>query len=98
MPPVPEGVHIVLLIAPDRVGAAVAIREQASRVEAREAAVAHAYTHEVLGPIKATMEEGGERPEVYFSESYLQQAGRLAQLRAAAAGRRLAALWREGIE
>lgn len=66
--------------------------------ESREAAIAHAYTHEVLGPINATMEEGGELPEVYFSESYLQQAGRLAQLRAAAAGKRLAAIWREGLE
>lgn len=66
--------------------------------ESRDAAVAHAYTHEVLGPIKATMEEGGELPEVYFSESYLQQAGGLAQLRAAAAGKRLAAIWKEGVE
>lgn len=57
-----------------------------------------AYTHEVLGPIKATMEEGGELPEVYFSESYLQQAGILARLRAAAAGKRLAVIWREGIQ
>ena len=66
--------------------------------ESREASIAHAYTHEVLGPIKATMKEGGELPEVYFSESYLQQAGRLAQLRAAAAGKRLAAIWREGMQ
>lgn len=66
--------------------------------ESREASIAHAYTHEVLGPIKATMEVGGELPEVYFSESYLTQAGRLAQLRAAAAGKRLAAIWREGVE
>lgn len=66
--------------------------------ESREASIAHAYTHEVLGPIKATMEEGGELPEVYFSESYLQQAGGLAQLRAAVAGKRLAVIWREGIE
>jgi len=65
--------------------------------ESREASIAHAYTHEVLGPIKATMEEGGEVPEVYFSESYLQQAGGLAQLRAAVAGKRLAAICREGI-
>ena len=65
--------------------------------ESRDASVAHAYTHEVLGPIKATMEEGGELPEVYFSESYLTQAGRLSQLRAAAAGKRLAAIWKEGI-
>jgi hypothetical protein len=66
--------------------------------ESRDAAIGHAYTHEVLGPIKATMEEGGELPEVYFSESYLQQAGKLAQLRASAAGKRLAAIWREALK
>jgi hypothetical protein len=66
--------------------------------ESRDAAVAHAYTHEVLGPIKATMEEGGELPEIYFSESYLQQAGSLAQARAVEAARRLAAIWREGLK
>lgn len=66
--------------------------------ESREAAVAHAYTHEVLGPIKATIEEGGELPVIYFSEGYLQQAGSLAQARAAEAGRRLAAIWREGVK
>ncbi|BBO33632.1 S1/P1 nuclease [Lacipirellula parvula] len=64
--------------------------------ESRSAAVDHAYTHEVLGPVKATMEEGGELPEIYFSEAYLKQAGKLAQLRAVAAGKRLAAIWREG--
>lgn len=66
--------------------------------ESRDAAVAHAYTHEVLGPVKATMAEGGELPEVYFSEAYLKQAGRLAQLRAAAAGKRLAAIWKAGLK
>lgn len=65
--------------------------------ESREAAVAHAYTHEVLGPVKATIEEGGELPVIYFSEGYLQQAGSLAQARAAESGRRLAAIWRECI-
>lgn len=66
--------------------------------ESREAAVAHTYTHEVLGPVKATMAEGGELPEVCFSEAYLKQAGKLAQLRAAAAGKRLAAIWRESLK
>ncbi|WP_428308491.1 S1/P1 nuclease [Lacipirellula sp.] len=66
--------------------------------ESRTAAVDHAYTHEVLGPVKATMEEGGELLEIYFSDAYLKQAGKLAQLRAAAAGKRLAAIWREGIK
>ena len=56
------------------------------------------YTHEVLGPVKAIMEEGGELPTIYFSESYLKQAGNLAQLRAAEAGHRLAAIWREGLK
>lgn len=32
--------------------------------ESREAAIGRAYTHEVLGPIKATMNEGGELPEI----------------------------------
>jgi hypothetical protein len=44
-------------------------------------------THEVLGPVKAVMEEGGELPVIYFSEGYLQQAGRW-----------LAAIWREGLQ
>lgn len=66
--------------------------------ESREAAIAHAYTHEVMGPIEATMKEGGDLPEIYFSEGYLQQAGKLSQLRAAAAGKRLAAIWKEGLE
>jgi hypothetical protein len=65
--------------------------------ESREAAVAHAYTHEVFGPVKEVMKEGGELPVIYFSESYLQQAGSLAQARAAEAGRRLAAILREGL-
>ena len=51
-----------------------------------------------MGPIEATMKEGGNLPEIYFSECYLQQAGKLSQLRAAAAGKRLAAIWKEGIE
>ncbi|MBL9163066.1 MAG: S1/P1 nuclease [Planctomycetaceae bacterium] len=65
--------------------------------ESREASREYAYTHEVLGPVKAILEEGGELPKIYFSESYLQQAGKLAQLRAAEAGHRLAAVWREGL-
>jgi hypothetical protein len=66
--------------------------------ESRESSVSHVYAYEVLRPIKATMEEGGELPEIYFSESYLQQAAGLAQLRAAAAGKRLPAIWKEGFE
>jgi hypothetical protein len=62
--------------------------------ESRDAAVAHAYTYEVLGPVKVTMEEGGEIQKVYLSEINLQQAGKLAQLRAAAGGKRLATIWK----
>lgn len=65
--------------------------------ESREASREYAYTHEVLGPVKAIMEEGGELPTIYFSETYLKQAGRLAQLRAVEAGHRLAAMWRAGL-
>lgn len=66
--------------------------------ESREASREYAYTHEVLGPVTAVMEEHGELPKIYFSEAYLRQAGNLAQLRAAEAGHRLAAIWREGLK
>jgi hypothetical protein len=51
----------------------------------------------VLGPLQASREEGGELPKIYFSETYLKQAGKLAKLRAAEAGHRLAAIWRAGL-
>jgi hypothetical protein len=65
--------------------------------ESREASREYGYTHEVLGPVKAILEAGGELPTIYFSEAYLQQAGKLAQLRAVEAGHRLAAIWRAGL-
>jgi hypothetical protein len=66
--------------------------------ESCEAAIEHVYTHEVLGPVKATMAQGGHLPTIYFSEAYLTQAGAVARVRAAEAGHRLAAVWREGLE
>ena len=66
--------------------------------ESREAARKYAYTHEVLGPVEAVIKEGGELPVIYLSEGYLKQAGGLAQWRAAEAGHRLAAIWREGLK
>jgi hypothetical protein len=57
-----------------------------------------AYTNEVLGPVKATMESPlAELLPINLSESYLKQAGKLAQYRAAEAGYRLADVWREGL-
>ena len=39
-----------------------------------------------------------ELPLVYLSEGYLKHAGKLAQLRAAAAGKRLAAVWKAALQ
>jgi hypothetical protein len=67
--------------------------------ESRAHSVQVAYTPEVLGPVKATMESPlTELLSINFSEAYLKQAGNLAQHRAAEAGYRLAEVWREGLD
>jgi hypothetical protein len=63
--------------------------------ESREASRQYAYTPEVLGPVQASMKANIELPRISFSEDYLTRAGNLAQVRAAQAGTRLAAVWRE---
>jgi len=65
--------------------------------ESRTAATEYVYTREVLGPVDAIMKEGGELPVLYLPEPYLQRAGKLAQLRAAEAGHRLAEVLRRGL-
>jgi hypothetical protein len=67
--------------------------------ESRAHSVQVAYTPEVLGPVKAAMESPlTELLPIHFSKAYLKRAGNLAQHRAAEAGYRLAAVWREGLD
>jgi hypothetical protein len=67
-------------------------------VGSREASKQYAYTSEMLGPIKATMDWPlAELLSIKLSVTYLKQAGSLAQHRAAEAGYRLAGVWREGL-
>lgn len=66
--------------------------------ESREAARQAVYTQEVMGPITAFargLSDGVGK--IYLSEEYLKKAGRVAQIRAAQAGYRLAEVWRMGL-
>jgi hypothetical protein len=67
--------------------------------ESREHSKSITYTNEVLEPIKAAMDSPlAELMPINFSDTYLKQAGNLAQHRAAEAGYRLAEVWREGLD
>ncbi len=66
--------------------------------ESRGWAKRYVYTTEVMGPIRAVSNGLAQSlPKLSLSEDYLQQAGETAQIRAAMAGIRLAAVWREAI-
>ncbi len=66
--------------------------------ESRAASKEYVYTREILSPVEGVMREAGELPVLYLSETYLERAGKLAQLRAAAAGYRLAGVWRDCLD
>lgn len=67
--------------------------------ESREAARQAVYTQEVMGPITAAARGLGDGVgKIYLSEEYLKNAGRVAQIRAAQAGYRLAEVWRLGMQ
>lgn len=82
-------------IATDAVSVPQALEPLTWLEESREASRQYAYTPEVLGPVQAAMKANIELPRISFSEDYLTRAGNLAQVRAAQAGARLAAVWRE---
>ena len=66
--------------------------------ESRATAKQAVYTQEVMGPITAVdrgLSEGVG--QVYLSEDYLKNAGKVARVRAAQAGYRLAEVWRLGL-
>jgi hypothetical protein len=63
--------------------------------ESRKAAIEHVYTPEVLDPMNIVARGIAEKPEVLdLSESYLKNAGRVAQVRAVEAAHRLAKVWK----
>jgi hypothetical protein len=64
--------------------------------ESRKAAIEHVYTPEVLDPMNIVARGIAEKPEVLdLSESYLKNAGRVAQVRAVEAAHRLAVVWKD---
>jgi hypothetical protein len=66
--------------------------------ESRLASVKTVYTNEVLAPVRAVAEgRAASMPVVSVSAEYLETAGRMAALRAAQAGWRLAEVWRAGL-
>jgi hypothetical protein len=63
--------------------------------ESRKAAIEHVYTQEVLHPMNIVARGIAEKPEVLdLSESYLKNAGRVAQVRAVQAAYRLSEIWK----
>lgn len=67
--------------------------------ESRQWAKSHVYTSEVMGPIRAKSNGFAESlPKLDLSKDYLQKAGKLAQLRAAMAGYRLARIWQTSLQ
>jgi hypothetical protein len=61
--------------------------------ESREEALESVYTDEVMNAVEAARRAGTDQVEtIDLSEEYLQQAGELAQLRAALASQRLAGI------
>jgi len=66
--------------------------------ESRAAARQAVYTQEIMGPITAAARGLSERVgQVYLSDDYLKNAGKVARVRAAQAGYRLAEVWRLGL-
>jgi hypothetical protein len=66
--------------------------------ESRLASTKVVYTNEILAPVRAVVEGRTDSvPSIRVSPEYLETAGRMATLRAAHAGWRLAAVWREGL-
>jgi len=66
--------------------------------ESRKAAIENVYAPEVLDSLSIVSRGIAEKPEVLeFSEPYLKNAGRVAQVRAVEAAYRLAAVWRKCI-
>ncbi len=66
--------------------------------ESRAAARQAVYTQEVMGPITAAARGLSEGVgQVYLSEDYLKNAGKVARTRAVQAGFRLAEVWRLGL-
>ena len=56
------------------------------------------YTPEVLGPVRAVSNGFAENvPAIDLTQDYMQKAGKIAQLRAAMAGYRLAEVWRRAL-
>jgi hypothetical protein len=63
--------------------------------ESRKAAIENVYTAEVLDSLSVVSRGIAEKPEVLdLSESYLKNAGRVAQVRAVEAAYRLAEIWK----
>jgi hypothetical protein len=66
--------------------------------ESRKAAIEHVYTPEVLDSLSIVARGIAEKPETLeLSETYLKNAGRVAQVRAVEAAHRLAGVWKSGI-
>jgi len=66
--------------------------------ESRKAAIENVYAPEVLDSLSIVSRGIAEKPETLeLSEPYLKNAGRVAQVRAAEAAHRLAAVWRKCI-
>jgi hypothetical protein len=66
--------------------------------ESRKAAIENVYAPEVLDSLSIVSRGIAEKPEVLeFSEPYLKNAGRVAQVRTVEAAYRLAAVWRKCI-
>ena len=64
--------------------------------ESRKAAIEHVYTPEVLDPMNIVARGIAEKPEMLeLSESYLKNAGRVAQVRAVESAYRLAEVWKD---
>ncbi|HUP79197.1 MAG TPA: hypothetical protein VM260_11640 [Pirellula sp.] len=68
-------------------------------LESRAAAISHVYTAEVVDSLKLVAQGVTAKPEtIELSEAYLKNAGRVAQIRAIEASRRLAETWRVAIK
>lgn len=61
-------------------------------VESRSAAMEAVYTKDVLGAVESAMQNGTAMEKIDLSKEYLQNAGKVSQVRALVAARRLAAV------
>jgi hypothetical protein len=89
----------LLAIAKKSIASRERLEPQLWLAESRALAVEHVYTpqvREVLEHVKRGLVEKPE--EIELSQSYLKNAGRIAQVRTIEAGYRLAAVWREAIQ